>query len=258
MENSLLIGLSRQVVLERQLDVVANNIANINTTGFKADNSSFQEYLMPVARENRFNLPDRQLSFVHDRGVWHDLRQGSIQRTGNPLDLAIENNNAFLVVRTPAGERYTRNGALQINSQGQIVTADGSIVLGENGPIVIQALDHDLAISPDGRITVIEGNNNRTESMRGRLRLVSFGAPQQLQKDGANNFLAPTGLVPQPVGSNDIRVVSGSVEKSNVNGITEMTRLIDITRTYQQIANMLQAQGDLRRNAIDKLADVPA
>ncbi len=257
MENAILVGVSRQIALERELDVVANNIANAATTGFKADRPVFQEYLMPVARENRFPGPDRQLSFVYDRGIWHDFRQGPIQTTGNPLDIAID-NNAFLAVQTPAGERYTRNGALQINSQGQIVTADGSVVLGENGPIVIQQFDHDIQVAPDGRVTVIEGNNTRTESIRGRFRLVTFNDPQQLQKDGANNFLAPTGLAPRPVATTDIRIVSGALEKSNVNGIQEMSRMIEITRTYTQVANMIQAQSDLRRQAIEKLADVPA
>jgi flagellar basal-body rod protein FlgF len=257
MENSLLVGLSRQVLLERQLDVVANNIANLNTTGFKASNSSFQEYLMPVARENRFQRADQQLSFVYDRGVWHDFRQGSIEKTGNPLDVALD-GNAFLVVRTPAGDRYTRGGQLQINSQGQIVTSDGSIVQGENGPIVIQQFDHDLAISPDGRITAIESNNNRTESLRGRLRLVTFANPQQLQKDGANNFMAPDGVAPQRVPNEKIHVISGSMEKSNVNGILEMTRMMELHRNYQQVANILQQQNDIRQSAITKLADVPA
>src|SRR5262249_30884577 len=118
MENALLIGLSRQMALERQIDVVANNVANLNSTGFKADNSLFEQYLMPLARENRFNPQDRQVSFVEDRGTWRDLRQGGLQATGNPLDVAID-GNGYLVVQTPTGERYTRNGALQINAQGQ-------------------------------------------------------------------------------------------------------------------------------------------
>ncbi len=257
MENALLIGVSRQMALERELDVVANNIANVTTNGFKADRPVFQEYLTPVARENRFPAPDRQLSFVYDRGSWHDFRQGPIQTTGNPLDIAID-TNAFLVVQTPAGERYTRSGSLQLNSQGQVVTADGSVVLGENGPIVIQQYDHDIQVAPDGRVTVIEGNNTRTESIRGRFRLVTFSDPQQLQKDGATNFLAPAGLVPQPMASTDMHVIQGAVEKSNVNGVQEMTRMIDITRTYAHIANLLQAESDLRRSAIEKLADVPA
>ncbi len=257
MENALLIGLSRQIVLQRQLDVVANNVANLTTTGFKADNSAFEEYLMPVARENRFQRPDRQLSFVNDRGIWHDFRQGPIERTGNPLDVAID-GNSFLVVRTAAGERYTRNGQLQVNSQGQLVTADGAIVQGENGPITLQQFDHDVAITPDGRVTAIESNNNRTEAQRGRLRLVTFADPQQLLKDGANNFLAPTGMAPQQVPNEKIHVLSGMVEKSNVNGVLEMTRLIEINRNYQQVANLIQDQNEIRQSAIGKLADVPS
>src|SRR5262249_5122241 len=158
---------------------------------------------------------------------------------------------------TPAGERYTRNGALKINSQGQIVTNDGSVVLGENGPITIQQTDHDLTIAADGRVTVIEGNNNRTESQRGRLRLVTFNHPQELQEDGANNFSAPAGLTPQPVVATAINIASGAIEKSNVNGVVEMTRMIEVTRNYTQIGSLIAAQGDLRKNAIEKLADVP-
>ena len=117
MENASLVGLSRQIALQRELDVVANNIANLNTTGFKADNVVFQEHLMPVARANQFRGNDRQVSFVQDRATWLDLSQGPVQQTGNPLDVAIS-GNAFLTVQTPRGERYTRNGALQINNPG--------------------------------------------------------------------------------------------------------------------------------------------
>lgn len=254
MENTLLVGLSRQMVLARELDVVANNIANLNTTGFKADNSVFEEFLMPGARENRFVGADRVVSFVNDRGTWHNLSQGGIQQTGNPLDVAID-GDAYLVVQTARGERYTRNGALQINAQGQLATSDGSPVLGDSGPIVFQQLDRNISITEDGRISVVEGNNDKTESLRGRLRLASFAQPQRLQKDGATTFLAPAGTTPQS--TSNARVIQGSIEKSNVSGVIEMTRMIEITRTYTQIATMLQAQSDQRRSAIEKLADVP-
>jgi flagellar basal-body rod protein FlgF len=254
-ENALLVGLSRQVALTRELDVVANNIANVNTTGFKADNAVFQEYLMPVARENRFNPPDRRLSFVEDRGIWHDFSQGSLRPTGGPLDVAID-GDGYLVVQTAAGERYTRNGALQINAQGQLVTSDGSLVMGDNGPITFQQTDHSIAISPDGRVSVTEGNDTQNDSLRGKLRLVSFAAPQQLLKDGINNFSAPAGMTPQPV--RNPRLIQGSVEASNVNAVGEMTRMIEITRTYTQIATLLQQQGELRKTAIERLAEVPA
>jgi flagellar basal-body rod protein FlgF/flagellar basal-body rod protein FlgG len=137
MENPLLVGLSRQVALTRELEAVANNIANVNTTGFKADATVFEEFLMPVARDNQFTSADSRISFVRDRATWHDLSQGPVQRTGNPLDVAID-GNAFLVVQTAAGERYTRNGALQINANGELVTSEGDRVQGETGPIQFQ------------------------------------------------------------------------------------------------------------------------
>ncbi len=255
MENSLLVGLSRQMVLARELDVVANNIANVNTNGFKADNSMFEQYLMPVARENRFDAPDRQLSFVNDRGTWRDLRPGAIQHTGNPLDVAI-NGNGYLVVQTPNGEQYTRDGALQINAQGQLVTADGAPVLGDNGPIVFQTTDHDVAITPDGRVTVTESGTTDSESLRGHIRLVSFDAPDQLQKEGENKFSAPNGVVGAPDTTSTL--MQGSLEKSNVNGVVEMSRLIEVSRAYQQVATLLQQQSDLHKSAIQQLASVPS
>ena len=240
MENALLIGLSRQVTLERQLDVVANNVANVNTNGFKADKSLFQEYLMPGAHEDNFVGRDRRLSYVQDRATFHDFAQGPTEQTKNPLDVAID-GNAFLVVQTAGGERYTRDGGLQINPKGQLVTAAGNPVMGANGPIVFQQTDHDITISADGTVTVLEGINNTTDSIRGKLRLVSYAA------DGAS---------PQP--DINARVKQGFVEKSNVNSVAEMSRMIEVTRAYTQISAMLQQQSDMRKSAIEKLADVPA
>jgi flagellar basal-body rod protein FlgF len=254
MENTLLIGLSRQMALRRELDVVANNIANLNTTGFKADGHLFEEYLMPVARSDGFAGADRRMSFVLDRATWHDLGQGPIQQTGNPLDVAID-GKAYLAVDTPRGERYTRNGALQINAQGELVTSEGYRVLGDNGPIVFQPADRNISISREGTISVREGTN-AAESQRGRLRLVGFAQAEQLRKDGATLFAAPAGLAPQAAPT--AGVIQGAIEKSNVRAVVEMTRMIEVTRTYTTIAGMLQQQGDLRRTAIERLADVPA
>ena len=253
MENASLVGLSRQMALQRELDVVSNNIANLNTTGFKADNVVFQEFLMPGARANQFAGADRQLSFVHDRATWLDLSQGPVEHTGNPLDVAIS-GNAFLTVQTPRGERYTRNGALQINAQGQLVTSEGLQVIGQNGPIVFQPNDRDISIGVDGLISVREGQNT-TDSQRGKLKLASFDQPQRLQKDGTSTYMAPAGVTPQV--PTDARVSQGAIEKSNVKSVMEMTRMVEVTRAYTQIASMLQSQSDTRKSAIDKLAEVP-
>jgi len=254
MENASLIGLSRQIALQRELDVVANNIANISTTGFKAEGVVFQEHLMPVASANQFSGTDRKLSYVQDRATWHDLSQGPIEQTGNPLDVALS-GDAFLVVQTPRGERYTRNGALQVNAAGELVTSEGYRVLGDGGPIQLQNGDRDVSISTDGTLSVREGRNT-TDSARGKLRLVSFAQPQRLQKDGTSTFAAPPGLAPQP--STNVKVTQGAIEKSNVRSVIEMTRMIEVTRSYTQIAGVLQQQSDMRKSAIEKLADVPA
>ena len=253
MENAGLVGLSRQIALQRELDVVANNVANLNSTGYKADKVVFHEHLMPVARANQFRGGDRQLSFVQDRATWLDLGQGPVLQTGNPLDVAVS-DNAFLKVQTPRGERYTRNGALQINSTGQLVTSEGLAVLGVNGPIVFQPNDRNGAISTDGTISVREGQST-VDSLRGKLRLATFAQPQQLQKDGTSTYMAPAGV--QPDAAPTARVTQGVIEKSNVHGVTEMTRMIEVTRTYTQLASMLQQQSEMRRTAIEKLAEVP-
>ena len=251
MTNTLLIGLSRQVTLARQMDVVANNVANINTSGFKADRSLFEEYLTSGAHEDNFARPDRRISYVQDRGTYKDFTQGAAEQTKNPLDVAID-GSGFLVVQTAAGERYTRDGAMQINNLGQLVNAAGHPVLGTSGPIVFQPTDKNITIAADGNVTVVEGTN-RIDSVRGKLRLVSFADPQKLVKEGSNLY---SGEASRP----DIRSTlrQGFVEKSNVNSVVEMGRMIEVTRAYTSISAMLQQQGDLRKTALDKLADVPA
>lgn len=254
MQNALLIGLSRQVALGRELDVVANNIANLNTTGFKGDGALFEEFIAPTARASGVNGIDGRISFVRDRATWTDMSQGPLERTGNALDVAIE-GKGFFVVQTPRGERYTRSGALQINNNGELVTAEGFQVLGESGPITFQPKDRDITISADGTISVREGNSAKTESQRGKLRVVGFERPQQLQKDGAGTFSAPQNITPLP--DTESRLVQGAVEKSNVRAVVEMTRMIEVTRSYTQVANLLQQQADMQRSAIEKLAEVP-
>lgn len=255
MENTLLVGLSRQVALERQLGVVANNIANINTTGYKSDTAIFEEYLSSNAHDDDFAGKDQRLSFVVDRATIHDFGQGPVERTGSPTDVALD-GKGFFVVQANGNEYYTRNGSFQINTQGQLVTNDGNLVIGTNGPITFQRGDQDISIARDGTITVREGNNTNVDSRRGKLRIVTFEQPQLLQKQGANMFSAPEGV--QPGGPGNTGVHQGSVEKSNVNGVSEMAKMIEVMRAYSGIANLIQQLNDVRKNSIERLADVPA
>jgi flagellar basal-body rod protein FlgF len=248
MENALLIGLSRQMSLRRELDVVSNNIANINTTGFKGGTAVFEEFMMPHARHDDFARGDRKMSFVQDRSTWNDLSQGPIRPTGNPLDVAID-GNAFFVVQTPRGERYTRNGSFHVNPAGQLITTDGNAVMGDSGPIQFQVEDKDVTISRDGTIAVPEG-------VRGKLRLVTFQNGHRLEKDGSSTFKAPDDMPPAP--AQFPHVIQSSIEQSNVKSVIEMTRMIEVTRAYTQVASLMQQHGDIRRSSIERLAEVPA
>jgi len=247
MENALLIGLSRQTALSRELDVIANNMANVTTNGFKARDARFREYLMPVAKADAFQGPDQRLSYVIDAGTPLDLSSGAIEYTGNPLHAAIK-GDAFFAVQTAAGERYTRNGSFEINAQGQLVTSDGHAVMGENGPIAVGPQETDIRIAPDGAVLTSQGE-------RGRIRLVRFNNPQALQNEGANLFASVE--QPEPAGATS-RLEGGSIERSNVQPMLEMSRMIDVNRAYTSIAGMMSRLDELRRTAISRLADSTA
>jgi len=244
MENALLIGLSRQMALGRELDVIANNMANVTTNGFKARQARFREYLMPGASADSFAAPDRRLSYVTDGGTPLDISAGTIERTGNPLDVAVK-GDGFFAVQTPAGERFTRNGAFTINQAGQLVTSDGHPALGENGPITFSPQESGAAIAPDGTVTTSQGQ-------RGKLRLVRFADPQSLRNEGGNLFTST--VPPLPAGATS-RLETGAVERSNVRPILEMSRLIEVNRSYTSVAGMVSRMDELRRTAIQRLAD---
>jgi flagellar basal-body rod protein FlgF len=153
---------------------------------------------------------------------------------------------------TPRGQRYTRNGAFGLNATGQLVTSTGDLVLGTAGPINFQTTDHDIIVSTTGVVSARDGSGTLSVQ-RGQLQMVDFDSPQQLQKDGASTFQAPPNANQKPIAPGT-RIVQGSIEKSNVRPILEMTRMIEITRSYSDIAAILQQQGDLRRNSLQQLA----
>ncbi|TCR63510.1 flagellar basal-body rod protein FlgF [Bosea sp. BK604] len=247
MENALLVGLSRQVALARELDVIANNMANVGTNGFKARSANFNEFIMPRASFDAFQPRDRNLSYVIDKGTPIDLTQGTIERTGNPLDIALR-GDAFLVVQTPQGDRYTRAGSLAVNGQGQLVTQGGQPVLGDGGPINFGPNETDARIAPDGTVTTDQGQ-------RGKLRLVRFDNPRALTSEGNNLFAsAAPAIAMGPQG----RVEPGATESSNVKAVIEMTRLMEVQRSYQSMANLMTKSDELRSRAITRLADQQA
>ncbi len=245
MDNAQIVSLSRQMALQRQMDVVANNLANINTTGFKAEDILFTTAQMPGARDTSFAFADQPLAFTEGWATMHDLAAGSITDTGNPLDVALE-GDGFLTVQTPEGERYTRAGSLQIDSTGTLVDVNGNPVLSELGPVHFEPGQTDVSITANGNILTSTGS-------KGKLKIVEFDNPQELTRAGNNLFAGGT-----PVTATDTRVVQGAIERSNVSGVAGMTEMIRVSRAYETLANLMQQQDDTRRSAIERLGNLSA
>ncbi len=226
------------------MDVVANNLANLETSGFKASSQIFEEYLMPEAEATHALRGDRDVSFVIDTGTLQDLSPGPTRQTGNPLDMAIDGKGWF-AVQTPDGERYTRNGAFVLNSEGDLVTTEGFQVLGDGGPISFDDRDGAIAIGADGTISTEAGE-------KGRIRVAEFDNEVLLVPEGSSTFSSP---VP-PRASDTARVRQGMLEGSNVKPIVEMTRMIEVTRAYTSLSNILEKVEDMRRNAVGILATI--
>jgi flagellar basal-body rod protein FlgF len=248
MENALLVGLSRQTALAREFEVVANNIANVNTNGFRRRSTVFAEHLMPLASADDFRKPDRDISFVIDQGTWLSTARGANEQTGQLSDFAIK-SDAYLVVQDERGqERYTRNGSLTTNADGELITADGNRVVTEQGVLQLAKGETNLRISADGLVITSAGQ-------RGKLRFATFENQQTLRNEGANLFSGGNAQVALPT---DIRLEIGSLENSNVKPVIEMSRMIEISRAYQSISQMIQRTDDVRRSAIQRLGDTQA
>lgn len=247
MENALLIGLSRQTALARELDVIANNMANMRTAGYKGEHLVFEEYMMPVAREQDLPEGDGRLSYVVDVGLARDFSEGEFEHTGNPLDVAIV-GKGWLVVETGEGQRYTRDGGLKISPDGDLVTGAGHRVLGEGGAISFSPGERDIAIASDGTISTATGE-------KGRLRVVRFDDETLLEKTGGNLF---TSDATPSAANEEARLRQGVIERSNVKPVLETARMIEVTRAYTSVATALEQMQTLRRDAIEQLGSVPA
>jgi len=242
MENTLLVSLSRQIALRHELDVVANNVANINTTGFKGDNMLFNEHMMPKARAEEGDLL-KPVSYVIDRATMTNFTAGSIEMTGAELDVAVQ-GNGFFAVQTPQGERYTRAGSFTLNAQGEMITPAGYKVLGTGGPITFTPQDGKIAIGADGTISTAQGQ-------KGKLRLVTV-KPGDLNKEGETLFSSS-----RPVENDTMsRMVQGAIEKSNVKPVVEISRMIEINRAYTTISQMIERMQSLRQTAINSLGQI--
>jgi flagellar basal-body rod protein FlgF len=226
------------------LDIIANNLANINTTGFKAEKAFFtllQQYSGEVVEPDTLNAAINKPVTV--RGTF-DLEPGSLTRTYRDLDVAIE-GNGFLVIDTPRGIRYTRNGNLNMNEQGILVTPDGYPVLGtENKPITL---------GPGKVVIGVDGDVQLDGETVGSLKLVRFENLSSIEKEGASLFLSRSGRDIEL--KSDAKIKAGYLEESNVNPVQAMVRMISILRNFEAMQKSMNLiTNDINKQAIEKLS----
>ena len=245
MENTILVTLSRQITLQRKMEVIANNMANMNTAGFKSDELKFEEYLTPVPSVEGFKGTDKQVKFVIDPHMVRNLSQGAQRQTGRELDVAL-GGEGWMVVKTPQGDRFTRNGQLKLSGEGTLVTSEGYPVQGEGGDITFEANETNIVIGKDGTISTSQGTKDQ-------LRIVEFENPQLMKKQGDSLYTSN-----EASGENqNTTVTQGAYETSNVQSMKQMTEMIETVRAYTSVSKMLEATDESRGKAIEQLGNPP-
>ena len=237
MESTAYVALSRQMVLGRQMEVIAHNVANMTASGFRAEAMLLEPVPVDAGGGQR-------LAFVQDVGMIRDLAPGPVTTTGNPLDLAIEGEGYF-TIQTADGVRYGRSGQFRLNELGELATADGDLVLDDGGaPLAVPLDAGEITIAADGTLSTAAG-------VAGRLELVTFADEQRLRKVGGG--LYRTDQAPLP--ASDARLVQGALEGSNVHPIVEMTQMMATLRAYQGTQRLLDTHHDLQRKAIERMLE---
>lgn len=246
-------------IQQAQIDVLANNLANVNTTGFRqiltrvAENGVQETGVDPNALGVENDLAKLAYGYgTRDRYAQNtppimsqatDMRHGNIMATGRDTDVAIL-NDGFFVIQTADGERYTRAGSFTIDHQNQLVTPEGNPVLGDGGPIVLAG--EDFSIEEDGTV-MVDGAAN------GRLRIVDFGDPYKLEHLGDNLLIPPQNMEAQDLPVAAVTVAQGHVEGSNVNAIDTLVAMISAQRAFEVQQKALTTEDEMLSRAVNKL-----
>ncbi len=234
----------RMSELTANLDVVAANLANADTPGFKRATCCFSEALRPL-----LSAADASASASAFAPDWCQLRtgstdfsQGSVRMTGRPLDLAIR-GPGFLVVDTPAGQRYTRKGRICLNAEGELTDGNGNRFVADSGALRIPEDAEDISVSRSGEVMA-------DEEVLGRLLVVDIRQPERLVAEGSSLYRNDGPRAAPAVGA---EVVQGAIEQSNVNVVNEAISLVQIMRAYETASRILKRMdalnGQLVRSA---------
>ncbi len=255
-------GASGMIAQQARLDTVSNNLANVDKTGFKKDLTLFKAFpdmLIRRLRESGLGITPAgsydSMPYVGKLGtgvevneVYTDFAQGSLQRTENNFDLALE-GQGFMTVQTERGERYTRNGSFTINQEGILMTHNGYPVMGENGIIRVQQNNFivnergeviaNAAIGPD-ELASMANNDWSQPVVVDRLKLVDFEHIRELKKEG-DSLWRETEFSGPPLPPDSLKVVQGFLEKSNVNMVRELVDMIEVQRSFEANQKAVQA-----------------
>lgn len=276
MDKGIYTALSGGIAKQHELELIANNLANANTPGFKKDAGTFNEYLTELRRTDSVDGLQREIlhaasadvrpsgdkSFVEMDGVYTDHTQGALEKTSRHLDLALE-GNGFLEVLTPAGIRYTRQGNLSISRDGVLVTANGFPVLSKDPRLAGKnAVAETEATVPERRRIVLgqgavhitpEGFVLQNGAQISSLSIVEFHESQWLEKAG-NSYFRNTHPDNLKADAPKTQVRQGFLENSNVNPVKEMTRLIEATRAYESHMQAIKTYQDIDGRSVNDIA----
>ncbi len=249
---------------QNRLDTIANNLANVDTTGFKKDipvSKSFSDLLIRrTVADGVYSTPEGSYDVgpiigglglgVETNELFTDFDQGSFKSTDTGTDLAL-GGKGFFVVQTPDGERFTRNGNFTLGKEGILLTKEGYPVMGENGPISVE--DERFFVNQDGMVINRENND-----VADRLKIVRFENERYLKKQGSSmwNTNEIAGNYHIAEGNERPKVLQGYTETSNVNVVNEMVQMIEVNRAYEANQKSIQTQDDMMDTLWNKVVTV--
>ena len=257
MSGDIYIAAAGALASEKRLQIIANNLANSNTVGFKMDRGQFK-LIDPadVPSQTAQDPADLDASkaplFWNNFSMYTDFSNGALKRTDNDFDLALV-GNGFFCVQTPNGVHYTRKGDFTLNAEGVLVTRNGWPVLGEGGEITVKSTANPqkiarFAVDEQGNVTV----DGKTADS---LRIVEFSQPNRLTKAGDTLFKPPAGGAGE-IKAEKVKVSQGFIELSNVDSVKMMTEMIEILRGYESYQKVIQTADETYSQAIEKVGTV--
>lgn len=242
MDTKILVSLSHQVAMRRQMDIIANNIANMNTTAYKRESIMFNEYLSDTGG----SLPEsfKKVSFVQEAGIARQMTNGELVTTGNLLDVAIEGEGMFKVQKSDGEIAYTRNGHFSLNGDNVLVTTNGHEILDEgDAPIQFPPNADGFKIAEDGTVSA------KGAGEIGKIAVLQFQNYGEMKKIGDNLYSAEE----EPTPSEDFKLAQGMLENSNVSPVLEITNMIQLSRAYASTSNLIEQVQRTQSQAINKL-----